>query len=336
MSSICCAISCLSALLDITNNCFMTLTRPTPASPLKIGTRGSPLALAQAHETRTRLIAAFDLPENAFDIVVIKVTGDAIQDRPLKDIGGKGLFTREIEEALLDGTIDIAVHSMKDMPVLQPEGLLLDTYLPREDVRDAFVAQDFASLRDLPAGAKVGSSSLRRKAQLLNAFPHLEVVEFRGNVQTRLKKLADGVASATFLAQAGLNRLGMAHVARGAMSPDDMLPAIAQGAIGIERRADDMNTATLLEAIHHTETGQRLAAERAFLAKLDGSCETPIAGLAELDGTTLRLRGEVLRPDGSEKIADDRSCAIADAPDMARDMAQTMLKQAGPGFFDWH
>lgn len=292
--------------------------------------------MAQAHETRARLMAAFDLPENAFDIVVIKVTGDAIQDRPLKDIGGKGLFTREIEEALLDGTIDIAVHSMKDMPVLQPEGLLLDTYLPREDVRDAFVAQDFAALRDLPAGAKVGSSSLRRKAQLLNAFPHLEVVEFRGNVQTRLKKLADGVASATFLAQAGLNRLGMAHVARGAMSPDDMLPAIAQGAIGIERRADDMNTATLLEAIHHTETGQRLAAERAFLAKLDGSCETPIAGLAELNGTTLRLRGEVLRPDGSEKIADDRSCAIADAPDMARDMAQTMLKQAGPGFFDWH
>ncbi len=292
--------------------------------------------MAQAHETRARLMAAFDLPEAAFDIVVIKVTGDAIQDRPLKDIGGKGLFTREIEEALLDGSIDIAVHSMKDMPVLQPAGLLLDTYLPREDVRDAFVAQDAASLRDLPAGAKVGSSSLRRKAQLLNAFPHLEVVEFRGNVQTRLKKLADGVAAATFLAQAGLNRLGMAHVARGAMSPDDMLPAIAQGAIGIERRADDMNIATLLEAIHHPETGQRRAAERAFLAKLDGSCETPIAGLAELDGTTLRLRGEVLRPDGSEKIADDRTCPIADAPDMARDMARTMLEQAGPGFFDWH
>ncbi|MDG1128572.1 MAG: hydroxymethylbilane synthase [Paracoccaceae bacterium] len=313
----------------------MTLTRPTPASPLKIGTRGSPLALAQAHETRARLMAAFDLPEEAFAIVVIKVTGDAIQDRPLKDIGGKGLFTREIEEALLDGSIHIAVHSMKDMPVLQPAGLLLDTYLPREDVRDAFVAQDVASLKDLPAGARVGSSSLRRRAQLLNAFPHLEVVEFRGNVQTRLKKLADGVAAATFLAQAGLNRLGMAHVARGAISPDDMLPAVAQGAIGIERRADDTNTAAMLEAIHHTETGQRLAAERAFLATLDGSCETPIAGLAELDGTTLRLRGEVLRPDGSEKIADDRSCTIADAPDMARDMAQSLLKQAGPGFFDW-
>ena len=325
----------MSALSDITNNCLMTLTRPTPASPLKIGTRGSPLAMAQAHETRSRLMAAFDLPEAAFDIVVIKVTGDAIQDRPLKDIGGKGLFTREIEEALLDGTIDIAVHSMKDMPVLQPGGLLLDTYLPREDVRDAFVAQDVATLKDLPAGARVGSSSLRRRAQLLNAFPHLVVVEFRGNVQTRLKKLADGVASATFLAQAGLNRLGMAHVARGVMSPDDMLPAVAQGAIGIERRADDMNTAAMLEAIHHTETGQRLAAERAFLATLDGSCETPIAGLAELDGTTLRLRGEVLRPDGSEKIADDRTSPIADAPEMARDMAQALLKQAGPGFFDW-
>jgi hydroxymethylbilane synthase len=319
----------------MTNNCLMTLTRPTPASPLKIGTRGSPLALAQAHETRARLMAAFDLPEEAFAIVVIKVTGDAIQDRPLKDIGGKGLFTREIEEALLDGSIDIAVHSMKDMPVLQPTGLLLDTYLPREDVRDAFVAQDVAALKDLPAGARVGSSSLRRRAQLLNAFPHLEVVEFRGNVQTRLKKLADGVAAATFLAQAGLNRLGMAHVARGAISPDDMLPAVAQGAIGIERRADDTNTAAMLEAIHHVETGQRLAAERAFLATLDGSCETPIAGLAELNGTTLRLRGEVLRPDGSEKIADDRSAPVADAPDMARDMAQTLLKQAGPGFFDW-
>ena len=313
----------------------MTLTRPTPASPLKIGTRGSPLALAQAHETRARLMAAFDLPEAAFEIVVIKVTGDAIQDRPLKEIGGKGLFTREIEEALLDGSIDIAVHSMKDMPVLQPAGLLLDTYLPREDVRDAFVSSEVASLMDLPEGSRVGSSSLRRRAQLLNAFPHLEVVEFRGNVQTRLRKLADGVAMATFLAQAGLNRLGMAHVARGAISPDEMLPAVAQGAIGIERRADDTNTAAMLEAIHHTETGQRLAAERAFLATLDGSCETPIAGLAELNGTTLRLRGEVLRPDGSEKIADDRSAPIADAPEMARDMAQTLLKQAGPGFFDW-
>ena len=313
----------------------MTQTLPTPASPLKIGTRGSLLALAQAHETRDRIAAAFDLPQEAFEIVVIKVTGDMVQDRPLKEIGGKGLFTREIEEALLDGSIDIAVHSMKDMPVLQPEGLLLDTCLPREDVRDSFVSQTVDSLFDLPAGAKVGSSSLRRRAQLLNGFPHLEVVEFRGNVQTRLQKLADGVASATFLAKAGLNRLGMAHVAKSVISPDDMLPAVAQGAIGIERRMSDTATAALLEAIHDTPTGQRLAAERACLAALDGSCETPIAGLAELDGTSLRLRGEVLRPDGSEKIADDRSCPIADAPEMAREMAREMLQKAGPGFFDW-
>ncbi|MGD9293456.1 MAG: hydroxymethylbilane synthase, partial [Roseobacter sp.] len=170
----------------------MTVTLPSPDSPLKIGTRGSPLAMAQAHETRTRLMQAFDLPEEAFEIIVIKVTGDAIQDRPLKEIGGKGLFTREIEEDLLSGKIDIAVHSMKDMPTLQPEGLILDTYLPREDVRDAFVSPTLRHISDLATGAVVGTSSLRRKAQLLHRRPDLNVVEFRGNVQTRLKKLADG------------------------------------------------------------------------------------------------------------------------------------------------
>ena len=313
----------------------MTLTLPTPAKPMRIGTRGSPLALAQAHETRARLCAAFDVPPEAFDIAVIKTTGDRIIDRPLKEIGGKGLFTREIEQALLSGEIDIAVHSMKDMPVLQPEGLLLDTYLPREDVRDAFVAPEAQGLAELPAGTKVGTSSLRRRAQVLVAFPHLEVVEFRGNVQTRLKKLADGVAACTFLAQAGLNRLGMAHVARGAISPDVMLPAVAQGAIGIERRADDTRTAAMLEAIHDGPTGQRLAAERAFLATLDGSCETPIAGLAELDGGTLRLRGEILRPDGSECLTDDRSAPIEDGAALGAAMARDLLAQAGPGFFDW-
>jgi hydroxymethylbilane synthase len=274
---------------------------PSPASPLKIGTRGSPLALAQAHETRDRLARAFDLPPEAFEIVVIHTTGDNQRlidaDQPLKTLGGKGLFTREIEQAMLNGGIDIAVHSMKDMPVLQPEGLVLDCYLPREDVRDAFVSLTAATLADLPEGAELGSSSLRRRAQLLHRFPHLKVVEFRGNVQTRMKKLKDGVADATFLAMAGLNRLGMADVARSAIDPDEMLPAVAQGAIGIERRMDDSNTAGLLEAIHDGVTGQRLAAERAFLEALDGSCETPIAGLAELDGGTLRLRGEVLRPD---------------------------------------
>ena len=309
--------------------------RPTPASPLRIGTRGSPLALAQAYETRARLAAAFDLPHEAFEIVVIKTTGDKVLDRPLKEIGGKGLFTREIEEDLLSGAIDIAVHSMKDMPVLQPEGLLLDCYLPREDVRDAFVSLEFDSLDALPAGTKVGSSSLRRRAQLTARRPDLEVVEFRGNVQTRMKKLEDGVARATFLAQAGLNRLGMADVARSAISPEDMLPAVAQGAIGIERRANDPRTAEMLAAIHDRDTGIRLAAERAFLAGLDGSCETPIAGLAEIDGPTLRLRGEILRPDGSEVLSEDRSAPIAEAAKLGADMARDLRARAGVGFFDW-
>jgi len=309
--------------------------RPTPASPLRIGTRGSPLALAQAYETRARLAAAFDLPHEAFEIVVIKTTGDKVLDRPLKEIGGKGLFTREIEEDLLSGAIDIAVHSMKDMPVLQPEGLLLDRYLPREDVRDAFVSLKFASLDALPAGTKVGSSSLRRRAQLTARRPDLEVVAFRGNVQTRMKKLEDGVAGATFLAQAGLNRLGMADVARSAISPEDMLPAVAQGAIGIERRANDPRTAEMLAAIHDRDTGIRLAAERTFLAGLDGSCETPIAGLAEIDGPMLRLRGEILRPDGSEVLSEDRSAPIAEAAKLGADMARDLRARAGEGFFDW-
>lgn len=302
---------------------------------MKLGTRGSPLALAQAHETRDRLAAAFDLPHDAFEVVVIKTTGDRIVDRPLKEIGGKGLFTREIEQAMLSGEIDIAIHSMKDMPVLQPEGLVLDTYLPREDVRDAFVGPHVAGLAELPAGAKVGTSSLRRKAQVLVAYPHLQVVEFRGNVQTRLKKLNDQVAACTFLAMAGLNRLGRADVATAAIAPEEMLPAVAQGAIGIERRADDTRAADMLAAIHDGPTAQRLAAERAFLAALDGSCETPIAGLAELDGGTLRLRGEVLRPDGSEAISDDQSAPIEDGAELGRAMAAKLLEQAGEGFFDW-
>ncbi|WP_289081632.1 hydroxymethylbilane synthase [uncultured Sulfitobacter sp.] len=314
----------------------MTVNLPTPENPMRIGTRGSPLAMAQAYETRARLAAAFEIPQAAFEIVVIKVTGDVIQDRPLKDIGGKGLFTREIEEDLLAGKIDIAVHSMKDMPTIQPGGLLLDTYLPREDPRDAFVAPTISALDQLAEGAVVGTSSLRRRAQLLHQRPDLQVVEFRGNVQTRLKKLADGVAECTFLAVAGLNRLGMQHVPATPIDDTLMLPAVAQGAIGIERRAGDLDTETMLAAIHDTPTGQRLAAERAFLLTLDGSCETPIAGLATLDGDTLHLRGQVLRPDGSEAIAGDRSGPIAQGGQMGVDLAQDLLAQAGPGFFDWH
>ncbi|WP_299984366.1 hydroxymethylbilane synthase [uncultured Ruegeria sp.] len=317
----------------------MSLILPTPASPLKIGTRGSPLALAQAYETRQRLSAAFDLTKDAFEIVVIKTTGDnramIDADRPLKEIGNKGLFTKEIEEAMLKGEIDIAVHSTKDMPVEQPEGLVLDTFLPREDVRDAFISPTLKSIHDLPEGAVVGTSSLRRRAQLLNRRPDLNVVEFRGNVQTRLKKLADGVADCTFLAMAGLRRLDMNEVPATAISPEDMLPAIAQGTIGIERRSDDSRAAEMLEAIHHVETSQRLAAERALLAGLDGSCETPIAGLAEIHDGQLHLRGEVLRPDGSEAISEESDGPVGSGAEIGQAMAASLLRKAGPGFFDW-
>lgn len=313
----------------------MTVNLPTPAKPLMIGTRGSPLALAQAYETRERLARAFDLPLEAFDIVVIKTTGDKIIDRPLKEIGGKGLFTREIEADLLAGKIDIAVHSMKDMPTLQPEGLILDTYLPREDVRDAFISPTATGLEGLAAGTVVGTSSLRRRAQLMLKRPDLEVVEFRGNLQTRLMKLDQGVAAATFLAMAGLNRLQMDEVPATAIETDVMLPAVAQGAIGIERRVGDTRMGQMLEAIHDIPTSQRLVAERAFLLALDGSCETPIAGLAELDGGTLHLRGEVLRPDGSEVLSDAVSCPVEDGAQAGTQMAQGLLARAGAHFFDW-
>jgi len=293
------------------------------------------LALAQAHETRDRLMRSFDLPEDAFEIVVITTTGDKVQDRPLKELGGKGLFTKEIEEDMLSGAIDIAVHSMKDMPVEQPDGLVLDCYLPREDVRDAFVSPHVDRLDELMAGAVVGTSSLRRRAQLLHRRPDLKVVEFRGNVQTRLKKLELGIADCTFLAMAGLNRLGQQDVARSAISPDEMLPAVAQGAIGIERRSEDIRVAAMLEAIHDTETGQRLAAERAFLAALDGSCETPIAGLATLHQGHLHLRGEILRPDGSEAHFGEERGPVEDGPEIGRALAERLKALAGAGFFDW-
>lgn len=314
----------------------MSSKRPTPENPLKIGTRGSPLALAQAYETRRRLIEAFSLPEEALEIAIISTTGDRVQDRALSDIGGKGLFTLEIEQDLSSGAIDIAVHSMKDMPVDQPEGLVLDTYLPREDPRDAFVSLEMQGWDDLPKGAVVGTSSLRRKAQLLYKRPDLGVVEFRGNVHTRLKKLKEGVATATFLAMAGLNRLNLMTVPKTPIDPDVMLPAVAQGAIGIERRAEDKDIADLLAAIHDGPTGHRLAAERAFLAELDGSCQTPIAALAELQGTSLTLRGEILRPDGSECIAGQISGSIDDGAALGQALARDLLHRAGDGFFDWH
>ena len=311
----------------------MKLKLPDPKSPLRIGTRGSPLALAQAYETRERLSIAFGLSLDSFEIVVIKTTGDKVLDRPLKEIGGKGLFTKEIEEALLQESIDIAVHSMKDMPVQQPNGLILDTFLPREDVRDAFVSRIHTSLADIPQGATVGTSSLRRKAQIMSKRPDLKIVEFRGNVQTRLKKLDDGVAECTFLAVAGLNRLKMEDIITAPISTNEMLPAVAQGAIGIERREKDIKVATMLEAIHNSATGLLLSAERAFLEALDGSCETPIAGLAEFKNENLRFRGEILKTDGSEVFSDEQVVSKEDATLVGIEMAQKLLSQAGNDFF---
>jgi len=306
----------------------------TTANTLKIGTRGSPLALAQAVETRARLMAAHDMPEDAFEIIVIQTTGDAVQNRPLSEIGGKGLFTKEIEQDLLSGAIDIAVHSMKDMPTVLPGGLELSTFLPREDVRDAFISLKYTSIDELPEGAVVGSSSLRRRAQLAAVRPDLQLVEFRGNVQTRLRKLSEGVAEATFLACAGLQRLGKSDIAN-PIPVEQMLPAVAQGAIGIEQRIGDADVSALLAPINDADTETRLLAERAFLAALDGSCQTPIGGLAVLEGGTVYLRGEILRPDGSECLTDEDRSPIEDAADLGLAVAERLRARAGEGFFDW-
>lgn len=301
-------------------------------SPLVIGTRGSPLALAQAHETMGRLIRSTGLDESCFKIKVIKTTGDKIQDRPLSEVGGKGLFTKEIEEAMLDNNIDIAVHSMKDMPVICPEGLIISCYLPREDVRDSFVSTKYKSISELPNGATVGTSSLRRRAQLLNKRPDLKIVEFRGNVQTRLRKLNEGIADATFLACAGLNRLGRNEISN-PIETDDMLPAIAQGCIGIEQRKNDIEISKILSVINDKSASLRLAAERSLLLGLDGSCQTPIAGLAELNGQQMRLRGEVIRPDGSEVLQDEITCPVSEGVEMATLMAKRFRNQMGENFF---
>ena len=300
---------------------------------VKIGTRGSPLALAQAHETRSRLMAATGRPECDFAIVVIKTSGDMILDRPLSEVGGKGLFTKEIETALLDGSIDLAVHSSKDMPTQLPDGLFISAFLPREDVRDAFLSPTAKSLADLPNGARVGTSSLRRRAMVRRLRPDLEVVEFRGNVQTRLKKLGDGVADATLLAFAGLKRLGQEAVATSLIATEDFLPAVGQGAICIESRTGDDTTNAMIAKIHHAETAVALTLERAFLAELDGSCRTPIAGLARVEGDTVRFEGLILRPDGSEVHAITRVGPIGEAEALGRDAGRELKARGGPDFF---
>ncbi len=306
---------------------------PNPERPLRIGSRGSPLALAQAREACERLTAAHALEPGSVKIVVIRTSGDIVQDRPLSQIGGKGLFTKEIEDALLAKTIDIAVHSLKDMPTEQPAGLGITCVLPREDVRDAFVSHQFGGFDALPIGAVVGTSSLRRSAQILHLRPDLEIVEFRGNVQTRLKKLNENVAVATFLAVAGIVRLKLSDVPFSAISPKQMLPAVAQGAIAIEQRLDDEIAAALLEPINDLVSARRVAAERAFLKKLDGSCQTPIAGLAVILGDSLQFRGEIIRPDGSESHAYEIAGSVDDAELLGAEVAEVLASRAGDGFF---
>jgi hydroxymethylbilane synthase len=310
----------------------------TTSPKLTIGTRGSPLALAQAHEVRDRLLAAHpELSEpGAVDISIVKTLGDQILDRPLSEVGGKGLFTKELDEAMLDGRIDLAVHSMKDVATVLPEGIDLPCILEREDPRDAFMCLKAKSFADLPDGAVVGTSGLRRAAQVLNRYPHLRVESLRGNVQTRMKKLQEGGIDATLLAMAGLNRLGLTHHAAAALEPEDMLPAIGQGAIGVTCRSGDRAAQRYLLPLIHAKTTARVICERAFLAVLDGSCRTPIAGLAEVagDGRGLRFRGMILRPDGSDRLEVEGSGSVHEAAAIGRAAGEDIRGRAGASFLE--
>jgi hydroxymethylbilane synthase len=309
---------------------------PQKQGIIRIGTRGSALALAQAHETRARLMAVHELAEDAFSIEVISTSGDRIQDRPLSEVGGKGLFTKEIEEALLEGRIDLAVHSSKDMPTHLPDGLELSAFLQREDARDAFVGRSAKSLIDLPMGATIGSSSLRRQALLKRMRPDFNIVMFRGNVPTRLRKLEEGQLEGTILAYAGLKRLGMESVVTQLLPLDTFPPAPGQGAIGIETRIGDMRMAALLAPINHRDTAAALASERAFLAVLDGSCRTPIAGYAAVEGENLSFHGMVLTPDGVTMHELHSYGLTADAAKVGREAGRAIRAAAGPEFFsDW-
>jgi hydroxymethylbilane synthase len=300
---------------------------------LRLGTRGSPLALTQAHMVRAALAKAHGFDPERIALEVIRTSGDRIQDRPLADVGGKGLFTKEIEEALAAGAIDFAVHSSKDMPTVLPPGLMLSAFMPREDPRDAFISRKAASIGDLPRGATVGTASLRRQAMTKRLRPDLVMVPLRGNVETRLRKLDEGVADATVLALAGLKRLGLAEAATAILGTDEFLPAVGQGAIGIETRAADLRTRDLLATINHAETFAALACERAFLAVLDGSCRTPIGGHATIADGKIHFRGMVVKPDGSEAFETSRQGEVDDAERLGADAGAELKGRAGPGFF---
>lgn len=303
---------------------------------VKIGTRGSPLALAQANEVKARLLEANrDLSPRSVEIIVIKTTGDKILDKHLMNAGGKGLFTKEIEEALLDGRIDLAVHSTKDMPTALPDGLILSTFLPREDVRDVFISDTAHNLNDLKVGATVGTASLRRRAQALAIRPDLNIITFRGTVETRMRKIKEGQADATFLALAGLNRLGMADMATHIMPTASFLPAPSQGAVCIEIREGDSAIATLLTPLHCEVTATEVTAERAFLAALDGSCRTPIAAYATVDeNNVLILRGAIYSLDGRQCFSDERYGTAAQAFGLGTSCGKDIAERAGPAFFE--
>lgn len=301
-----------------------------------IGTRGSPLALAQANETKRRLIDAFPklASDGAIEIKIIHTTGDMVLDKALADIGGKGLFTKEIDIAQLKGEIDIAVHSMKDVPTWLPDGIILPCMLPREDTRDVFISNKATCIEDLPDGSVIGSASLRRQSQILAKNPTLKVVNFRGNVQTRLRKLNEGKVDATLLALAGLSRMGMTEYATSIISHQEMLPAVAQGAIGITCREDDQTMLDFLAPLNHKETKTCVGCERSFLAKLDGSCRTPIAGQARIDEDgVLQFRGLVAKPDGSEMFETTRSGKPEDAIAIGTDAGIELKAKMGEDFF---
>lgn len=299
---------------------------------LVIGTRGSPLALAQAHETQGRLGGALGLDPALLPLSVIKTTGDAILDRPLSEAGGKGLFTKELDVALLAGTIHLAVHSAKDLPTRLPDGLAVAGYLPREDVRDAFISSGSPSIAGLAPGALVGSASLRRQAMVRRLRPDLRVGLLRGNVNTRLAKLAAGEYDATLLAMAGLNRLGLADRVTAVLDVDRFLPAVGQGAIAIVVRAGDAAVRDAVEPILHPPTATALRAERAFLAVLDGSCRTPIAGHATVEAGRVRFRGLVLRPDGSDAIEAEETGGEGDAEALGEAAGLRIRERMPPGF----
>ena len=304
--------------------------------PIRIGTRGSPLALFQARLVAEKLAARHPalVAPGALVVTPIKTTGDRVLDRPLAEIGGKGLFSKEIDEALKSRRVDLAVHSVKDMETRLADGIALAAVLAREDPRDVFVSVKAATLEALPEGSVVGSSSLRRRAQLLNRRPDLRVVAMRGNVETRLRKLDDGALDAILLALAGLKRLGLAQRATEILATDAMLPAVGQGAIGVACRADDARTRDLLVVLDHAPTAACVAAERAMLAALDGSCRTPIGGLAEIeDADVLVLRGLVARPDGSGLLRTSRQGRARDAEALGRDAGEELKRRAGPGYF---